>query len=76
MEEKIITFTHAGGVKKASFATSDIQSFKTSIDKCLKGELHAITLTDDDGVDSIYPSLYLQNCHIEIKDKLVRHRNL
>lgn len=80
MNEKIITFMHASGVKKASFPTSDIQNFKITLDKCLKGELHAITLTDDEGIDNIYPSIFLQNCHIEIKDKVkptgIKYRNI
>lgn len=69
MEQKIITFTHTSGVKSFSFPASDIESMQITLDKCLKGELHAITHTSDDGVNSVFPSLYLQNCHIEIKDK-------
>jgi len=69
MEQKIITFTHINSVKSFSFPISDIESIKSTLDKCLKGELHAMTHKNDDSTISVYPSVYLQNCYIEIKDK-------
>jgi len=69
MEQKIITFTHINSVKSFSFPISDIESIKITLDKCLKGELHAMTHKNDDGTILICPSVYLQNCYIEIKDK-------
>lgn len=69
MEQKIITFTHTSGVKSFSFPISDIESIKITLDKCLKGELHSMTHKNDEGTISVYPSVYLQNCYIEVKDK-------
>ncbi|PIF46490.1 hypothetical protein CLU96_3528 [Chryseobacterium sp. 52] len=73
MKEKTIVFTHSSGLRSYDFPESEIEEVRRILDKCLKGELHAMTHTDEQGNNSIYPSVYLQNCHILIRDKTEIH---
>jgi len=71
MEQKTIIFTHASGIKSYDFPSNELNEVIRILDKCLKGDLHALTHFEKDGSDTYYPASYLQNSHIEIKDKVI-----